>query len=303
MLYPHLNDLVACKERAYGYVHPQFRSAKTSVRGNYRSPFRGPGLECDSVREYVAGDDIRNIDWRVTARMGSAHVKMFKEERERHVMLCIDMNEGMRFGTKNTFKSIQAARAASLLGWIGIANQDRLSAYLYGDVPTGMYYFQPKRSRKSYYSILQMLAAPTTERHRISLATQLQQIALVVPAGALIYLISDFMEMNRESSIEPILRKLKKKCDIVCISINDRAEQTMYPMGKIGFCAKENETTYVNTMSISGREMYAMQWKENRKYLHDITSMEKIPLVEMTTESNIQQELLVALQKIGRRRN
>src|SRR5579862_7094005 len=113
MLYPDFNDLISYKERKLGKLQLARRKVSATATGNHHSPFRGQGLEFDAVREYVPGDDIRNIDWRVTARTGSPHLKVFQEERERHIVLCVDMNATMRFGTRNTFKSVQAARVAA----------------------------------------------------------------------------------------------------------------------------------------------------------------------------------------------
>ena len=111
--------------------------------GDYASPFRGQGLAFHEVREYRFGDDIRSIDWRVTARTDKPHVKVFTEERERTVILCIDANAAMRFGTRGTFKSVQAARAAALLGWQANGSNDRVGCIVFGDVPGGMQFFAP----------------------------------------------------------------------------------------------------------------------------------------------------------------
>lgn len=158
MLYPDLNDLVRFGDLKVHLMHPSCRSVKSKMSGGHRSSFRGQGLEFDSVREYVPGDDIRNIDWRVTARTGSPHLKIFKEERERSVVICVDMNATMRFGTRNTFKSVQAARIAALLGWSAIASQDRVSACFFGDIPEAIQFFGPKRTGKSFCSLLKVLA-------------------------------------------------------------------------------------------------------------------------------------------------
>src|SRR5262249_3770144 len=138
MLYPDFDDLVALKRRKSDIAYSSSRAIKSANPWNYLSPFRGHSLEFDSVLQYIPGDYIRNIDWRVTARIGSPHLKLFREDRERHLLICVDVNAAMRFGTKNTFKSVQAARIAALLGWRGMAQQDRVSACLYGDVINGI---------------------------------------------------------------------------------------------------------------------------------------------------------------------
>ncbi len=302
MLYPDFHDLVAFKNHKSHLTHPSSRLVKSTVAGNHHSPFRGQGLEFDAVREYVPGDDIRNIDWRVTARTGAPHLKLFKEERERHIVICVDMNTAMRFGTRNTFKSIQAARIAALLGWKGIAHQDRVSACLFGDVPNGIQFFAPKRTRKSFCALLKMLAEPPVEQHRIALEEALQHVSQAAHTGALVYFISDFMDMAQNSQHEASMSRLNKRCDVIFIAINDQADKAMYPMGTIGFCANDKEKIYVNTESMSGREAYANQWKENRKQLYSTTSRLKIPLIELTTESDIQRDLTLGLKNIARRK-
>lgn len=302
MLYPDFNDLVALKERKSGLVHPSHRSVKSIVSGSHHSPFRGQGLEFDSVREYVPGDDIRNIDWRVTARTGAPHLKIFKEERERHILLCVDMNAAMRFGTKNTFKSVQAARVAALLGWQGIDQHDRVSACLFGDVPGGIQFFAPKRNRTSMCAILKTLANPPAENHHIPLEAIFRPVDQAAHTGSLLYFISDFMDINANFQNEAEISRLKKRCEVVFIAINDQADKAIFPVGTLGFCANGGEKIYANTDSIAGREAYAVQWKENRQRLYAITSGLKIPMLELTTESNVQRDLILGLKKIAKRK-
>lgn len=303
MLYPDFNDLVAYKDHKIKLKQLSTRSVKSATSGNHHSPFRGQGLEFDSVREYVPGDDIRSIDWRVTARTGSPHLKLFKEDRERHIILCIDMNATMRFGTRSTFKSVQAAHIAALLGWKGIAQHDRVDAFLYGDVPNGIQFFPTKQTRKSLCSLLKMLAEPPTEHHEVSLAKTLKHVCQTANTGSLIYVISDFMDIDKELQNEPIIGRLKKRCDIVFIAVNDQADQTLYPIGAVGFHSNPSEKIFVNTDSLKGRELYETQWKENRQHLYEIATQSRIPMIELTTESDIRRDLILELKKIARRKN
>lgn len=302
MLYPDFNELVAFKDRKLNLAQTSFRSVRSTTPGNHHSPFRGQGLEFDSVRQYVIGDDIRNIDWRVTARTGSPHLKLFKEERERHLILCVDLNAGMRFGTRNTFKSVQAARAAALLGWRGLAEHDRISACLFGDVPDGIQYFAPKRTRKSFSMMLKMLAEPLPDKHAVSIDEALLQVNRAAHTGSLIYLISDFMDLDKGVQFEANLSALNKRCDVVFVAVNDPADISIYPIGTVGFCGDAVEKIYVNTDSVSGREAYTALWKENRKRLNEMTSKFKIPLIELTTESDIHRDLVLGLKTIAKRK-
>lgn len=299
MLYPDFNELIEFKDRKTKLRHPSARAVKSAIQGNYHSPFRGQGLEFDSVREYVHGDDIRSIDWRVTARTGSPHVKLFREERERHTILCVDMNASMRFGTKKTFKSVQAARIAALLGWRSLAQQDRISACLFGDVPNGIQLFSPKRTQKSLCTIFKMLTEPQPAQQHIPLKNALQQVSEAAHTGSLIYIISDFMDVDKDFPISHIT----KRCDVVFIAVNDQADQALCPIGTIGFGLNNFEKFFVNTDNNTGRDAYAAQWKENRKCLYDITSKLKIPMIELTTESDIRRDLPLSLKSIVKRKN
>ncbi len=302
MLYPDFNDLLSYKERKLDKMQLARRKVSTSASGNHHSPFRGQGLDFDAVREYVPGDDIRNIDWKVTARTGSPHLKLFKEEKERHTIICVDMNSAMRFGTRNTFKSIQAARCASLLGWRALDHQDRISACLFGDVSGGVHYFASKRTRQGLCMMLKMLAEPPTEQHQVSLETVLQHICKVAHPGSLIYLISDFMDLSPSFPKESGLSRLNKSCDVVFISINDAADQALVPAGVIGFCGQNAEKVFINTDSIKGRKAYTAQWEENRKVLKTLTERFKIPLIALSTESDIHRDLFLGLKNIAKRK-
>lgn len=301
MLYPDFNDLVALKDLKLDLTSMSRRSSHSIVLGGHHSPFRGQGLEFDFVRKYVPGDDIRNIDWRVTARTDSPHLKIFREERERNIFLCVDMNAGMRFGTKKTFKSVQAAHIAAILGWRAMAAQDRISACLYGDVPNGIEFFAPARTRKSFSTILRRLSEPTQVEHKISLEKAFQHINQVVPTGALIYFISDFLEIEDHFREKENISRVVKKCDIVFISVNDQADKTIHPSGVMGFCLG-NEKISIDTDSVAGKEAYERQWKENRKTLHEMTMGLRIPLIELSTESDLRRDLVFGLKGLSARK-
>ena len=301
MLYPDFNDLVAFKDRKLNLMHTACRSVRSTVPGNHHSPFRGQGLEFDSVRQYVPGDDIRCIDWRVTARTGSPHLKLFREDRERHMIICVDMNASMRFGTRNTFKSVQAAYIAALLGWRSLAQHDCIGACLFGDVPEGLQLFAPKRTRKSFCTMLKMLAEPFPDRHAITLDAALQHVSKAAHTGALLYIISDFMDLEMTLQQEAVLNRLNKRCDVVFVAVNDEADKTMYPLGTVGFCA-DGQKVFVNTESIAGRDSYEALWKQNRQRLYGMTSKFKIPLLELTTESDVRRDLILGLKTIAKRK-
>jgi uncharacterized protein (DUF58 family) len=299
MLYPDFSELVALKDLKLDVTRSSSVASHSKILGGQHSPFRGQGLEFDFVRKYVPGDDIRNIDWRVTARTDSPHLKIFKEERERQVLLCIDVNASMRFGTRNTFKSVQAARIAAFLGWRAMADQDRISGCLFGDVPGGISLLAPTRTRKSFSTLLKTLSEPQLEQHQVSLGQVFEHISRAAPTGSLIYFISDFMELFQE---EGKIYRLSKRCDLVFISVNDAADQAIFPSGMVPF-SSGLEKIQINTDSSSGREAYERQWKENRETLYALTSGLKIPFIELTTESDIQRDLVPGLKRLAKRKS
>lgn len=302
MLYPDFNDLISYKERKFDKMQLARRKVSSKTPGNHHSPFRGQGLDFDAVREYVPGDDIRNIDWRVTARTGAPHLKLFKEEKERHTIICMDMNSGMRFGTRSTFKSVQAARCAALLGWRALDHQDRISACFFGDVANGLYYVASKRTRQAFGRMLKMLTEPPAEQHHVSLELALQHICKVAHPGSLIYVISDFIDLSPHFIKESGLNHLSKICDVVFISINDAADRALFPAGIIGFCGQKSEKMYINTDSVKGREKYTAQWETNRHMLDTLIERFKIPLIALSTESDVQRDLLLGLKNITKRK-
>ena len=125
------DELVQCRLQARDIRLDSRRPARSAITGGHSSRFRGRGMDYLESRAYQPGDDIRSMDWRVTARTSHAHVKLYQEERERPVVVMIDLGPGMFFATRGAFKSVIAARAAALIGWAAIQNGDRIGAFLF----------------------------------------------------------------------------------------------------------------------------------------------------------------------------
>lgn len=285
MLYPVFNDLVAYKNQKKNKIRTS-ALVKSQTPGQHRSPFRGQGLEFDSVREYVAGDDIRHIDWRVTARMGAPHLKILREERERQRVIVVDMNAAMRFGTKNTFKSVQAAHIASWLSWQGLSENDRVGACLYGDVPAGIQFFSPMRTSRSLCQVLQSLSEPPKEHHAISFKQVLEPLSRSVKSGSLVYFISDFMEIPPKE----LISRIAKKNTVVFIALHDPMDKVLFPYGSLGF-SNGSLPFFADTKNAKAQKSYADDWELRRKNLHSLAASLKISVLELSTESNIANEL------------
>lgn len=152
-----LDELLELRHQAHALGLAAHHRVASVMSGLYASVFRGRGMEFEETRYYQEGDEIRHMDWRVTARTGVPHLKLFAEERERAAVLCIDASRHMQFGTRGTLKSVQAARAAALLGWAASLNQDRVGALIFGDVLSDVQFFRPTRGRRALWRMLSAL--------------------------------------------------------------------------------------------------------------------------------------------------
>jgi uncharacterized protein (DUF58 family) len=302
MLYPSFDELVALKHKASQLLFPSGQKVSSIGGGNFHSPFRGQGLDFEEAREYSPGDDIRAIDWRMTARTGKAHTKIFREDRERSVILYLDLNETMRFGTRGTFKSIQAARIAALLGWKAWMSHDKLGFCLFGDVSGGIEFFKPQRSRKPLWEMFKKLCQSDLDENPNlqPMEEMLSHINQIIPTGALVYVISDFNSMNR--GLENQLTLLRKRRDVVLLPVDDPADRFIPPIGPLFFSKNCKDKLYINTKNKDGREAYTDQWQQTRESLQKLADKLKIPLIPIATNANVVSELFLGLTKVQKMR-
>lgn len=166
----------------------------------YRSLIRGRGLEFDEVRAYQPGDDFRAIDWRVTARTGRLHTMVFHEEREQMVFLAVDAGSSMRFGTRNAFKWVCAARAAALFAWLGVGNQDRVGGMVFG--AGGCHESRPRSGlggATRLFKLLERASSMETDGGAADLAGAMTCLRRLVRPGALILVFSDFADVGAQA--------------------------------------------------------------------------------------------------------
>jgi len=213
--------------------------------GQYESIFKGRGMEFHEVREYVPGDDIRSIDWNVTARTGHPHVKKFIEERELTVLLMADMSASGYFGSRNKMKSEIMAEIGALLAFSAIKNNDKVGLLLFTD--RAEKFIPPKKGRPHVLRVIRELLYYRPERKKTDIKTALEYLGKVLKKKAVVFLISDFMD----SGYEKVLRILNKRHDIVGISITDPRETDMPDIGLLEF--EDAETGENVTLDTSDR--------------------------------------------------
>ena len=220
--------------------------------GSYRSVFRGWGLDFEEVREYEPGDDIRSIDWNVTARMNTPYIKKFREERELNVFVLVDMSASSWFGTAAQSKRELAIDVAALLAFAAVRNNDRLSLVLFSDKVQR--YVPPRTGRDHLLRVIRDLLFEPPRRAKTDLAAVSRFVANVTKKRSVVFLISDFLDTGFESP----LRRLGQKHDVVAVTLSDPRESELPPIGVIGLeDAETGRVAYVDTDAAAVREAYA----------------------------------------------
>ncbi len=253
-----------------------------SMAGQYLSRSRGRGLEFAEVRHYQAGDDVRSIDWRITARSGKPHTRLYVEERERPVLIFCDLRYTMQFGTKLRFKSVQAANLASLLAWANLAKGDRVGGIIAAN--DGHLEIRPSLSHKTVSQFLGLVANKSgLKPSEVHTSTQLllNEIRRVAKPGTSIYLISDFYDWNEECKKQ--LALIVKHNNLNIIMVSDPFEQHLpkqgaYPIND----GKQQVTLYGAT---HGKEI-TKQFNRRVEKLKQDCQQYRIPFLHVNTNDD-----------------
>ena len=301
-LRPQLDDLLEIRHHARTLGMESHHLVNSALIGLYASAFKGSGLNFDESREYREGDDIRNMDWRVTARTGRPHLKVFREERERTVMFCVDQGPHMHFGTRGTFKSIQAARTTALLGWSAAAAHERVGALLFGDPTHEFRHFRPTRGRRALWRTLHALTEVTAQgpRDPSSLTNALLRLQRGLHSGSVIFVVAAF-----DGEIGPLdhaLAGMREKHTLVLMPVDDRADFELPAMGKVLFRGADGRLIEVDTDDASGRRRYHERWDTRRRELTRLANRLGIPLLPVRTDEDVHKTLLLGLRaRLARR--
>jgi len=209
-----------------------FRSRiRAQQSGGYVSRTKGRGMEFDEVRPYQPGDDIRSIDWRVTARTGKAHTKLFREERERPVFISVDYRASMQFATRGVFKSVQAAKLAGLLAWVAQRHSDRIGGQIFTDHSCTE--LKPQNGKRAVLHFFNALIQQQPEQAALDFEQVMRRLSQHVKPGSLVYIISDFRGLNKAA--EHYLAKLARHCEVIMILVYDPLESQLPAKGRYRF--------------------------------------------------------------------
>jgi uncharacterized protein (DUF58 family) len=249
------------------------------MAGEYKTAFRGRGMEFEDVREYQAGDDIRAIDWNVTARMNAPFVKTFREERELTVMLMVDVSSSGEFGSVGELKSDRSAIIASILAYSAIKNNDKVGLIVFSDRIEK--YIPPKKGRSHVWGVIKTILShdpKSDEKRGTNLASPLEFLSKVCRRKTVSFLISDFIAEGYERAI----RIFKKRHDLIAITITDPREMVLPAVGLVELQdAETGERIVIDTSDpIARKEFSALYQRElkDRDKLFRSMSLDKIEI-------------------------
>lgn len=285
--YADLADLIALRFPARQLRLGHRSRALSLLAGPNKSNFRGRGIDFEEVRNYQPGDDIRTIDWRVTARTGQAHTKMFREERERPVIVAVDQRNSMFFGSRHCFKSVLATQLAALLCWSALENGDRVGGLVFNDRDHRD--VRPRRSRKTVLGLFSELlrynqALPVQDAGENDFSEVLAKLRRVARPGTSVYLVSDFYGFEEGPAAEQ-LYQLAQHTEITAIQCSDPLEHDLPRAGNY-VVTDGDRRIGLNTAARVLRKRYRDEDEARRSYLYGELRRLGIPLLDASTNTS-----------------
>lgn len=281
------------------------RKLLSSQAGLHTSRFRGRGIDFAEVRAYHPGDDIRSIDWRVTARTGKVHTKLYSEERERPVIVMVDQRQTMFFGSRTMFKSTMAAHCAALLAWATLQRGDRLGGIAFSDAAQ-----HEIRARRSPHTVLRLLESIVELNSALNgflvpesstgLAAMLQSLRQTTKPGSELFIISDCHDFDADC--EHQLFQLARHNDPVFIAVSDPLEDHLPPPGFYSI-TDGRERGALDLLDSGTRDRWQAQHRDTESRLATSLAQLKVPLIRLRTDADLLQTLQRGLGIPGRTGN
>jgi uncharacterized protein (DUF58 family) len=266
--------------------------------GQYGSVFRGMGMEFAEVREYVPGDEVRSIDWNVTARMGHPYVKKFVAEREMTVVLMVDGSASMRFGTATRFKSDMAAELAAVLGFSAIRNNDKVGLLLFSDQVEK--FIRPQKGRTHTLRLIRDVLEYAPERRATNLDEALRYLNRVVKRKAVVFLLSDLYMAS--AGTERLLSITNKRHDLIAMQILDPRELALPDVGLLEVeDAESGRTVLIDTSQRRTRQRFEEQARIHQKGVESTLRRHGIDHVSLRTDRSFVYPLMQFFQTRAKR--
>ncbi len=262
--------------------------------GEYHSAFKGRGMAFSEVREYTPGDDIRAIDWNVTARFGHPYVKVFEEERELTVVLLVDVSGSGEFGTHTQLKKELVTELCAVLSFSAIQNNDKIGLIFFSDKIEK--FIPPKKGKTHILRIIRELIEFTPTQHKTNISEALRYLTNVIKKRSICFLISDFMDDEYMEA----LRLANKKHDLVALQVYDEREITLPDAGMIEFSdAETGEVRIIDTSNKKVRTEFKQNREKQERYIKDSFAKSGVDTAKIRTDQSYIQPLMFLFKKRG----
>ncbi len=233
--------------------------------GEYHSAFKGKGMTFSEVREYQYGDDVRNIDWNVTARFNHPYIKVFEEERELTVMLLVDVSGSRNFGTCSMLKKNLITEVSAVIAFSAIQNNDKIGVVFFSDKIEK--FIPPKKGRQHTLRIIRELIDFKPESKGTDISEGLRYFTNLIKKRSTVFLISDFIDKNYDNA----LKIASRKHDLIALRVMDKRESELPDVGLIQFAdAETNESSWIDSSSRDVRNAYAQHWINHQNTTEEI---------------------------------
>mgnify|MGYP000123481631 FL=1 len=265
---------------------------RSPLIGLHHSKLRGRGVDFDQVRVYQAGDDVRTIDWRVTARTQEPHTKLFHEERERPIFIMVEQSRRLFFGSGLMFKSVLAAQAAALIGWAALGHNDRVGGLVFGD--NQHYEIKPRRSKQSLLQLLNRLVRVNQSLHTEAVADRdtfgvaLRRAREVLRPGSLVFILCD--ERTLSDSAEQQLALLSRHCDLLLLPLSDPLDHALPASGLLRF-ADRGAQLELDTLNSDLRQTYRAQGEARQARWELLAQKLRVLMIPLSTQQEMVEQL------------
>jgi len=286
-VYADLDELIRLQFKAKGFSYLPRQPVHSVLYGRHASRLRGRGLNFEELRNYLPGDDIRNVDWKATSRTSRPQVRVFTEERDRPVWLLVDQRVSLFFGSRDRLKSVTAAEAAAVSAWRSLGMGDRVGALVFDD--TDIVEIKPQRSRNQ---VMHILGEVVRKNHRLRAGAGItpnpgiinEALRRVLPQAkhdALVVLISDVTGANDESS--RLVTQINQHNDVILLFVYDPLEQALPDAGHLAMSDGSGQLE-VNTGNVPLRTGFADQFQNHLQEMQTLSRKQAIPLLQLSTE-------------------
>ena len=265
--------------------------------GKYHTAFRGRGMSFSEVREYRAGDDVRDIDWNVTARSSKPHIKIYEEERELTMMLLVDVSGSRMFGSTERMKKNVITEIAAVLAFSAAQNNDKVGCIFFSDKVEK--FIPPKKGKSHILMIIRELISFEPESSRTAISEAVRFMSNVSKKRCTTFILSDFMNSPRDkTALEDALKIAGSKHDLVGIRVYDEREAELPDVGIVELQdAETGGKVWLDTSSRSVREHYARSWEERSEAINELLRRNRIDTAMISTDGDYVVELIKLFKK------